>query len=97
MASPPCGCVEAPKPARLRRIGPVIIGGRRGFREGPRRGQLIFYQCPEPEVRAQSAASPIANFGFKGALALMELLVSLDSEVRMRTCRECLRTSELGH
>ena len=28
---------------------------------------------------------------------IIDLLVSLDSEVRMRVCRECWRTSESGH
>jgi hypothetical protein len=28
-------------------------------------------ECPEPEVRTAFTASPIANFGFKGALATL--------------------------
>jgi hypothetical protein len=43
------------------------------------------------------AASPIANFGFKSGTRIIELLVSLGSEVRMRVCRKHLRTSESGH
>jgi hypothetical protein len=69
-------------------------------REGGRGGQARF-RCLSLVPRTRSsrtrAASPIAKFGFKRGTKIIELLVSLDSEVRMRVCRKCLRTSESGH
>ena len=54
-------------------------------------------ECPEPEVRTPLPRVRLRTSGSKGALRIIELLVSLDSEVRMRVCRKCLRTSESGH
>jgi hypothetical protein len=42
------------------------------------------------------AANPIANLAFKRGTRIIELLVSLDSEVRMGARRKCVRTSESG-
>src|SRR5262249_18559254 len=59
------------------------------------------------DARPASAANPkfapqlprvrVANFGFKAALGIIELLVSFDSEVRFGACGKLGRTSESGH
>jgi hypothetical protein len=43
------------------------------------------------------AASAVAHFGFKSGTRIIGLLVSFDSEVRIRVCRKLERTSESGH
>src|SRR5262245_62237898 len=55
------------------------------------------YQCPEPEVRAPMPRVRLRTSGSKGALEIIDLLVSRDSEVRMRVSRGGLRPSESGH
>jgi hypothetical protein len=59
----------------------------------------VSYPTPVPRTRSSHniAASAVANFGFKSDTRIIDLLVSFDSEVRIRVCRKVGRTSESRH
>src|SRR5262245_23314408 len=63
----------------------------------PRKGNRQSKLVPRTRSSHTGVARAVANFGFKRGTRIIELLVSLDSEVRIRGCRKGVRTSESGH
>ena len=94
-ADPSAASTRLPEaPPRLPHLDHFAVVGPLGRANGRSR---IISLVPRTRSSHDIAASAVANFGFESGTRIIELLVSLDSEVRIRGCGEVLRTSESGH